>query len=511
MRAQGRKAQREQAAGDYRGLFPRGSLVVIIALVCMASSSTLLHESASWQLDYVEIFGQLHNVRAYSCDAHSVGLIIGFAASLLSWRRLQALARNRVWWVCFFVVQFVLVGAFYAALAHPAIWPAMVAIQIVGAASSALFVIICVQVVRCFSPRQMIMAVMLVFALMVALVHGLFSTLEEGVPQLVSEVLHLALVAGAALGYLAALRTSSVLREAYEADELPIRVQPEHLDDEVRHRLPVYFRLFAIVGTYSCVFGFLHVIPLALPLGVYARVITFVLGAIAALALYAWTVRPSDVQNVANIWNRFYRFVFPVVTIAALLGPLTATTEFLPSLVMQAWALYYFDTLLATASYTIARTIKSSPAQVFGRAFFIRAIGFFCGNIIGSIMHESVVVDAATFSVIGAVVFGLLTLVTFNMNSEKYAKTVWGLIPHEDPRAKMNRALDERCEEVAREFGLTERESEILRHLSRDKRPKEISEVLVVSVATVRSHVQGIYSKTGAHSYEELDRLLNKR
>ncbi|MEY8562848.1 helix-turn-helix transcriptional regulator [Eggerthellaceae bacterium 3-80] len=75
----------------------------------------------------------------------------------------------------------------------------------------------------------------------------------------------------------------------------------------------------------------------------------------------------------------------------------------------------------------------------------------------------------------------------------------------------MNRELDKRCEEVAEEYGLTERESEILMLLSRDKRPKEISEILVVSLATVRSHVQGIYSKTGAHSYEELDKLLNKR
>lgn len=501
--------QTHQDEGSTR-LFPRGALIVLVALTCMASSSTLLHESASWQLGYVDVEGFVHNVRAYSCDAHSVGLILGFATSFFGWQRLKQFAKNRVWWIVFFVVQLVIVGAFYFALLHPALWGLMVAVQIVGAASSAFFVIICVQVVRCLSPRQMIMAVMLVFALMVALVQGLFSTLEVGAPLLVSGVLHVALVVLAAVLFMIILSGNRSYREAYEADELPIRVQPE-TDGEPHHRVPVLIRLFAIVGTYAGVFGFMHVIPLALPLGVYARVVTFVLGAIAALALYAWTVRPRDAQNVSRIWNRFYRFVFPLVTIAALLGPLTATTEFLPSLVLQAWALYFFDTLLATASYTIAQAIKSSPAQVFGRVYFIRAVGFFCGNMIGTVVHESVVLDASTFSIIGALVFGVLTLVTFNMNSEKYAKTVWGLIPHEDPRAKMNRALDERCEEVAREFGLTERESEILRHLSRDKRPKEISEVLVVSVATVRSHVQGIYSKTGAHSYEELDRLLNKR
>ena len=45
--------------------------------------------------------------------------------------------------------------------------------------------------------------------------------------------------------------------------------------------------------------------------------------------------------------------------------------------------------------------------------------------------------------------------------------------------------------------------------LARGKRPKEISEDLVVSVATVRSHVQAIYSKTKVHSYESLVHLVN--
>lgn len=68
---------------------------------------------------------------------------------------------------------------------------------------------------------------------------------------------------------------------------------------------------------------------------------------------------------------------------------------------------------------------------MFGRAFLIRSIGFLLGNLVGSTVYERVVLDAAAFSVIGTAVFVLLVLVTFNMNSEKYAKTVWGLLPHE--------------------------------------------------------------------------------
>ena len=123
-------------------------------------------------------------------------------------------------------------------------------------------------------------------------------------------------------------------------------------------------------------------------------------------------------------------------------------------------------------------------------------------------MHENLVLDTAAFSVIGTAVFVLLVLVTFNMNSEKYAKTVWGLLPHEDPRGRYERTRDERCAALADQFGLTERETEVLRLLARNKRPREISDVLVVSVATVRSHVHAIYTKTGVHSAAELAKLV---
>ena len=175
---------------------------------------------------------------------------------------------------------------------------------------------------------------------------------------------------------------------------------------------------------------------------------------------------------------------------------------------MQACALYYFDALLAMACSVISRAINAAPSQIFGRAFLIRSVGFLLGNLVGMEVHENLVLDTAAFSVIGTAVFVLLVLVTFNMNSEKYSKTVWGLLPHEDPRGRYERTRDERCAALADQFGLTERETEVLRLLARNKRPREISDVLVVSVATVRSHVHAIYTKTGVHSAAELAKLV---
>lgn len=550
--AEGEKEGRKPVEGAARGGWetgPKGLGWTLAAVVALVSSAMLLHESASWSLDYALLAGQPVNMRAYSCDAHSLGLVFGYALTQACAPWLTRHARDVATWLVFFIVQFVDVLAFYWLMDGAGPLFAVVVVQFVGAASGAMFFVAGSQVAAVLSPRQFLLSAVAVIGGTTLIVQGLFSILETNAPLFVSELLHLCLVAAAALAALRATRPGSCLVVAYEqVAYLPIRCQPPHGEEgaalaagsnaggrnlaagwrrngpgeedepasppvrrtSLLRAVPLCARLFLIVGAYGAVFGFLHVVPLALPLGVVARVSSFLIGAAVALALFAATMPAARARDVSWIWNRFYRFVFPVVTVAALLGPLTASTEFLPALVMQACALYYFDALLATACYAVCRAIHAEPSQVFGRAFLIRSVGFLIGNVVGSTVHDAVVLDAAAFSVIGTVVFVLLCLVTFNMNSERYAKTVWGLLPHEDPRGRFERRRAERCDALAASWGLTEREGEVLRLLAEGRRPKEISETLVVSVATVRSHVHAIYTKAGVHSADELATLIRE-
>lgn len=501
---------------------PGGYWWCVGALVALMSAAMLLHESASWALDYASWMGTSLNMRALSCDAHSLGLVFGFAVTQINGARFARWTASRSFWIGFFLVQFANVMAFYWVMEDAGAAIAIVVVQFVGAASGALFFVACSQV--CFGVGAPLFMVTIVAILggSTLVVHGLFSTLEATAPLFVSEILHLGLVVVAAACFARTLRPGDCFFSAYEGEFVPIRARgargraatgadAEAAGDGVRVAVPLYVRLFVIVGAYGAVFGFLHVIPLALPLGVFSRVASFLAGAVLALMLFAVTLRAGCGVDVSLTWNRFYRFVFPVVCVAALLIPLTNGTEFLPALIMQACALYYFDALLAMACYVIARAIHAAPFLVFGRAFLIRAIGFLAGNLVGSFTYANVPLDTAAFCVIGTTVFVLLCLVTFNMNSERYAKTVWGLLPREDPRGRYERELDERCDALAACAALTEREAEVLRLLARGKRPKEISDVLVVSVATVRSHVHAIYTKSDVHSYDELLRVLGEQ
>ena len=61
---------------------------------------------------------------------------------------------------------------------------------------------------------------------------------------------------------------------------------------------------------------------------------------------------------------------------------------------------------------------------------------------------------------------------------------------------------------LARRFGLSERELEVLRLLGEGRTAKYISETLVVSFNTARSHVRHVYDKLDVHSRQELIDLI---
>ena len=71
-------------------------------------------------------------------------------------------------------------------------------------------------------------------------------------------------------------------------------------------------------------------------------------------------------------------------------------------------------------------------------------------------------------------------------------------------------ALEERCREIVEGYGLTPRESEILKYLGQGRTVRSISEKLVVSENTVKYHVKSIYQKLDVHSRDEVVDLIER-
>uniref|UniRef100_A0A7C9NRT7 Uncharacterized protein n=1 Tax=Muribaculaceae bacterium Z82 TaxID=2304548 RepID=A0A7C9NRT7_9BACT len=101
--------------------------------------------------------------------------------------------------------------------------------------------------------------------------------------------------------------------------------------------------------------GFLHVIPLGLPVFQLPRVLPNLIGAAVAMALFVITVPRSEPSTVL-VWNRIYRISFPFVVLAALLVPYTSADEYVSSLSFVESAQFFFVALLIIGCFVVCRT-----------------------------------------------------------------------------------------------------------------------------------------------------------
>lgn len=61
---------------------------------------------------------------------------------------------------------------------------------------------------------------------------------------------------------------------------------------------------------------------------------------------------------------------------------------------------------------------------------------------------------------------------------------------------------------MAQQYGLTEREVDMVRYLARGRSRAYISEDLFISENTVKSYIKNVHTKTDVHSKQELLDLL---
>ena len=119
-----------------------------------------------------------------------------------------------------------------------------------------------------------------------------------------------------------------------------------------------------------------------------------------------------------------------------------------------------------------------------------------------------------------AMILILITVSTFTQRTRKLTETSWQITLKSDDHAGYadrlatvmgrHELLIWRCSQIARLYGLTQREEEILGHLVEGKKRSEIQEVLFISENTVRTHIRHIYEKLDVHSREEAAEVVEK-
>lgn len=130
-------------------------------------------------------------------------------------------------------------------------------------------------------------------------------------------------------------------------------------------------------------------------------------------------------------------------------------------------------------------------------------LGLLAGHVIGWVATSSGAMDYAMLSVAAlALVVVLAIMVTlFGIGPLERTRTA---APKPDEETASMGHWKARCREVAREAGLSARETEVFMLLAKGRGIEHIQGKLCISSHTVKSHVYNIYRKMGISSREEL-------
>lgn len=114
--------------------------------------------------------------------------------------------------------------------------------------------------------------------------------------------------------------------------------------------------------------------------------------------------------------------------------------------------------------------------------------------------------DPAVASGCLAVLAIVLVAVSMLLVSDRDFKSTWGIEPEEKGSFGYARepSLEERCDLMARRFGLTRREEEILAYLVRGDTLARIGQELFIADSTMKTHSRHIYRKIGVENKQAL-------
>lgn len=153
---------------------------------------------------------------------------------------------------------------------------------------------------------------------------------------------------------------------------------------------------------------------------------------------------------------------------------------------------------------------------LFGITRAARVVASVIGGQVGTLVwtaHDPTALMLAT----NLVAIGLVAACMGFLN-ERELETTWGITPVEHkhdlepaprpPLTNYYEAFVNRCAQIARTYGLTRREEEVLACLAQGKSVPRIEQELVISNGTAKSHVRHIYAKLDIHSRDELIALV---
>ncbi|MDO4443354.1 MAG: LuxR C-terminal-related transcriptional regulator [Slackia sp.] len=160
--------------------------------------------------------------------------------------------------------------------------------------------------------------------------------------------------------------------------------------------------------------------------------------------------------------------------------------------------------LVAFFGTLASRGYLSAPLS-FALAFGIPRLGAALGDGCGIALRES---GQECADLVSTICLAGICLLAFSLIAILHQERTIAFLTSEAPQADDTEQV---CDAAAHDFGLSPRETEILKLIARGNAVDAVAKKLVVSPYTVQTHVQHIYRKMQVHKRSELMDYLNLR
>ena len=213
-------------------------------------------------------------------------------------------------------------------------------------------------------------------------------------------------------------------------------------------------------------------------------------------------------------FGAIYRVALPLMVAAFLVLPSlgflnNAAADFCVTASYTAFSILIM-LILANMSYRYG----ISAIWLFGIERGVRALFSLLGRETENVFAGLDLGAASSEFMLNAVVIVLVVAMTMILFSEKELSSRWGVTflggsdTEGDRVIVKKQELANRCHEIAKQFGLSQREEEVLLLLAQRKTVGAIEKDLFIANGTAKTHIRHIYRKLDIHSRDELIDML---
>ncbi|WP_165253227.1 helix-turn-helix transcriptional regulator [Adlercreutzia sp. ZJ304] len=273
---------------------------------------------------------------------------------------------------------------------------------------------------------------------------------------------------------------------------------------ELNRRIRLVFFLFGIAFGIGWIM-LVNSHPLILP----PVFIVIIFGTVLLIALF-WR-DPIIHDRYVTMLMRVCIIVIGICFLMALVLPGLPAILFLCT-VCAFWQIFWvIDTALLlrhAQKYAFSILKHTSTGKLSSASGFL--IGLICATICAGIMgYQNTLVGLSCTVIIVCIICSMTLLPFSNTTLLAQAKSESDSNSTSVRRGQQT-GWEEICQRLVTKYHLSPREGEILECMARGHNNKTISEELVVSEHTVKSHVYNIYQKMGIHSRQEMFDALEK-